>query len=264
MSDSNIPSKRDKPGGGEPLLSFARGLRVIEVFSRTTAPQSMADIAKLTQLPRATVRRILMTLEDMGYALEYGKKYQLTPKILTLAQAYLASAQLPQIVQPILEETTKQTGEASSFGVLEGVNVIYVARSAEEKMRIMSSSLHVGSTLAAYCTSMGRAILSQLPRAEQIALLERSNLVRHTPYTLVDINDILKTLDDDRANGYSIVNQELELGLCSIAVPVKNRNNQVVGALNISTHALRTDPDELKEKYLMHLLSALESIRLHL
>lgn len=262
MVDSDIPSRRDKPGGDEPLLSFARGLKVIEVFSRTNAPQSMADIAKLTQLPRATVRRILMTLEDTGYALENGRQYQLTPKILTLAQAYLASAQLPQAVQPVLEETTRQTGEASSFGVLEGVNIIYVARSAEEKMRIMSNSLHVGSTLAAYCTSMGRSILSQLSRAEQIAILEQSSIIQHTPYTLVDINDILETLDNDRANGYSIVNQELELGLCSIAVPVKNRNNQVVGALNISTHALRTDPDELKEKYLPYLQSALKLIHL--
>lgn len=262
MANVGISAESEKRLEGNLLLSFARGLTVIETFSQTNAPQSMADLAKLTKLPRATIRRILLTLENSGYVLESDKKYQLTPKVLTLAQAYLASANLPQAMQPILEDITKQTGESSSFAVLDETTIIYVARSSEERMRIMSSSLHVGSTLPAYCTSMGRAILSQLHRDKQLDILEKSHIVRHTEHTLVDIQEILNVLDADRINGYSFVNQELELGLCSIAVPVKSRDNKVLGSLNISTHVLRTDPAKVKDKYLPFLKAALKMINL--
>ncbi|MCQ9616160.1 helix-turn-helix domain-containing protein [Paenalcaligenes niemegkensis] len=262
MANADTSPTSKKRNESELLLSFARGLAVIEVFSRTNAPQSMAEIAKMTKLPRATVRRILFTLKDLGYALEDDKKYCLTPKILTLAQAYLVSSCLPRTIQPILEDITKHTGESSSFAVLEDTNIIYVARSSEEKMRIMSGSLHVGSTLPAYCTSMGRAILSQLSKNEQLGILKASNIIRHTEYTLINLDDILETLDNDRINGYSIVNQELELGLCSISVAVKSRDNKVLGSLNISTHVLRTDPTQVREKYLPYLESALKMISL--
>ncbi|MFA7436629.1 IclR family transcriptional regulator C-terminal domain-containing protein [Castellaniella sp.] len=242
------------------LLSFARGIAVMEVFSRHHAPLSMADIARRTRLPRATIRRILITLRNLGYVLEIDRKYRLTPKILTLAQGYLASSGFPAALQPILEDITAQTGESSSFAVLDGTEIIYVARSAEEKMRIMSNSLHVGSTLPAYCTSMGRAILAQLPRHRQAAILQASNRLRHTEHTVVDVDALLKILAADQANGYSIVNQELETGLCAIAVPVMAHDAGVAGAINISTHVLRTDPGDVRRTYLPVLQAALKMI----
>src|SRR5690606_21480152 len=118
--------------------SFARGLAVIEAFSRSRTPLSMAELARLTDLPRATVRRILITLKGLGYVLEHDRKFQLTPRILTLAEGFLATADYPQAIQPVLEDITRQTGESSSFAVLDGADIIYVARSSEEKLRIMS------------------------------------------------------------------------------------------------------------------------------
>lgn len=244
------------------LLSFARGLAVLEVFARSRTALSMADLARRTGLPRATVRRILITLKTLGYAVEYDRKFQLTPKILTLAEGFLATADYPQAIQPVLEEITRRTGESSSFAVLEGTDIIYVARSSEEKLRIMSSSLHVGSTLPAFCTSMGRAIISHLPVTRQKEILAISQLMCHTPHTITDVNRLLEIFVHVKKNGYAFVNQELELGLCSIAIPVFTRSNQVLGAINISTHVLRTDPTQVEEKYLPYLRAASQMVSL--
>ncbi len=250
------------PTTGDVLLSFARGLAILETFSRSRTALSMAELARLTDLPRATVRRVLITLKTLGYVIECDRKFRLTPKILTLAEGFLAIADYPQAIQPVLEEITRRTGESSSFAVLEGTDIIYVARSSEEKLRIMSSSLHVGSTLPAFCTSMGRAILSNLPVSEQRKILAASTLTRHTPHTITEPDALMAIFARDKANGYAFVNQELELGLCSIAIPVFAQDGQVLGALNISTHALRTNPAQVEEKYLPYLRAALQMVSL--
>lgn len=243
------------------LSTLIRGLKVLEAFSDIAEPQSAADIARITDLPRATTGRILTTLFNAGYVSYENKRYELTPKILLLSQSYLASNNLPDLVRPTLEHITAQSDESSSLTVLSKTEVIYIARSSRKSLTITRDSVLIGSSLPAYCTSTGRVLLAALPKNEQMSILLESDLKAHTDYTVTDVTELLALLDQTQKDGFSIVDQEVELGICSIAVPVKNRRNEVVAALNISTHTLRTPSEDVKDSFLGHLKSASEYLQ---
>jgi IclR family pca regulon transcriptional regulator len=230
------------------VLSLARGLKVIETFEGHTEGQSVADVARQAGLSRAAVRRLLMTLELLGYAESIGRVYRLNTRVLKLGFSYLSSTSLPAIAQPILEQVTETVHESSSLSVLDGDEIVYLARSSAK--RVMSVGLSVGSRLPAYCTSMGRVLLAALPEPEFVAHVERTHLKALTPKTVTDKTRLIEILHEVRKEGFALADEELELGLRSIAVPVRTRQNRVAAAMNVGVHAARVSCEELIQRFL--------------
>ncbi|MBY5798961.1 IclR family transcriptional regulator [Rhizobium leguminosarum] len=230
------------------VSGFARGLKVIEAFGETRQRLSIAEAAKLTELDRATVRRSLLTLAELGYADYDGKFFTLTPKILRLGHAYLSATPLPALLQPHLDHLSEKAGQSASASVLDGTDIVYIARASQR--RVMSINLTPGSRLPAYCASMGRVLLAALPESEVRAILARSELKQNTPNTKTDPEDLITEFRRVRAEGYAIIDQELEIGLCSIAVPVDNDRGETVAAINIGAPAALVPAAEMKERYL--------------
>jgi IclR family transcriptional regulator, pca regulon regulatory protein len=236
--------------GGNPdfVLSLARGLSVIEAFQTQTEGATVGDIAARTGLSRAAVRRLLITLELLGYASHNGPVYRLSSRVLRLGFSFLSSNSLSTLAAPILEEIAAALDESSSLSILEADEIVYVARSATR--RVMSVGLSIGSRLPAYCTSMGRVLLAGLPPQELAAYLKRVQLKPLTPNTISNKRALTVELNRVREQGYALVDQELELGLRSLAVPVRTRAGKVVAAMNTGVHAARVRPDDLRKRML--------------
>jgi IclR family pca regulon transcriptional regulator len=253
-----------EPGFGEDDPDFvgalARGLSVIRAFDigrRET--QTLADIARTTALPRATVRRSLLTLQALGYVASDGKHFRLTPRILSLGYAYLASTPLTRVLQPALERVSEVTHESCSASTLDGAEIVYVARAATK--RIMSVGLSVGSRLPAYCTSMGRVLLAAEPPEAARMILEGGPRPALTRHTITDLDALMQVLQATRRDGFCLVDEELEIGLRSIGVPVRNATGQVVAAINVSAQAGRVSAGDLVTSILPVLQDAAESVR---
>lgn len=208
-----------------------KGLKVIEAFSAERTRLSIAEAAEATGLDRATTRRCLLTLSEGGYADYDGKFFTLTPRVLRLGTGCLAAMPLPRIVQPILDRLSQEIGESTSVSILDDTEIVYVARAAQR--RVMSIALMPGSRLPAYCTSMGRVLLAALPPAAARDLLERSQLIARTERTITDVDRLMETLAMARAQGFAQIDQEVELGLRSLAVPLLNARGHTVAALNV-------------------------------
>lgn len=232
------------------MIGLAKGLQVIESFTPDHPRQSIAEVARATGLDRATARRCLLTLHLGGYADYDGKFFTLTPRVLRLGTACLATMPLPQIVQPLLDSLSEKVGQSSSVSILDGGEIVYVARAAQR--RVMSIGLMPGSRLPAYCTSMGRVLLAALPEDQARDLLT-APLPARTPRTLTDPALILAELACIRAQGYAVIDQEVELGLQSIAVPIRNARGKVVAAANIGVGAIHKDTAEIVAAYLADL-----------
>jgi IclR family transcriptional regulator, pca regulon regulatory protein len=233
---------RDIMGG------LAKGLTVIETFSAERPRQSIAEVALASGLDRATARRCLLTLAKQGYADYDGKFFTLTPRVLRLGTACLATMPLPQLVQPSLDRISDAMGESSSVSILDGSEIVYIARAAQKK--VMSITLMPGSRLPAYCTSMGRVMLAALPEAEAIAILTAAPLTMRTPFTVTSVPVLLDELTRVRAQGYAMIDQEVELGLRSIAVPLINARGRVVAALNFGFSAGTDMPEAAVTRHL--------------
>jgi IclR family pca regulon transcriptional regulator len=230
------------------INSFAKGLSVLEAFRAESPRQSITDVAAATGLDRATARRCLLTLHELGYADYDGKFFQLTPRVLRLGIGALAALPLPQIVQPWLDQLSERIGHSSSVSILDDTHIVYVARAAQR--RVMSVGLMPGSRLPAHCTSMGRVLLAALPDAKARGILDRADLSPRTQFSLTDPDEIMAALARVRRDGYALIDQEVELGLRSIAVPVLNSAGHVVAALNIG---LPLGPEDLVQAYLPEL-----------
>jgi IclR family pca regulon transcriptional regulator len=233
---------------------------VIRAFGDGRTELSIADVARLTGLSRAAARRCLHTLSVLGYAGGADGKYVLTPRILALGYAYLGSTPVARVAQPVLERIAETLHESSSLAVLDGFDIVYVARAATR--RILSIGLSVGSRLPADCTSMGRVLLAFADDAERARYLARVKLVRHTSRTIVDKQELRAELSRVRTAGYAIVDQELEQGLRSLAVPIRRHDHVVVAAINVGVHAGRVDSRTLARDYLPVLLDAAADISL--
>jgi IclR family pca regulon transcriptional regulator len=242
------------------VSGFARGLKVIEAFGETHRRLSIAEAAKLTALDRATVRRSLLTLSELGYADYDGKFFTLTPKILRLGHAYLAATPLPAIIQPHLDQLSERAGQSASASVLDGTEIVYIARASQR--RVMSINLTPGSRLPAFCASMGRVLLAALPEAEARAILAQTELKPNTPNTKTDPEVLIAEFHRVRDQGYALIDQELEIGLCSIAVPVENDRGQMVAAVNIGAPAALVPASEMVERYLPLLRETQKALRL--
>ncbi|SMX51253.1 IclR family transcriptional regulator domain-containing protein [Actibacterium lipolyticum] len=234
------------------IASLAKGLNVIEAFSAETPKMSITDVAAKTGLDRATARRCLLTLNSLGYADYDGKFFTLTPRVLRLGMGALAALPLPQIVQPWLDQLSARIGHSASASILDETEIVYVARAAQR--RVMSIGLMPGTRLPAHCTSMGRVLLAALPEGEARAIVERSDLTPRTPLSLTDPDAVMARIAQVRADGYAIIDQEVELGLRSIAVPIRNAHGQTVAALNTGMAAVHAEASELATLYLEELL----------
>jgi IclR family pca regulon transcriptional regulator len=245
---------------GDPdfMQSLARGLDVLAAFSTLEAPYTVSQIAQRTGLARPVVRRCLHTLVKQGFVAETQHRYEVLPRVLLLSGSYLGAKSLPALAQPTLERLRDLVGESSSLGVLDDEEVIYVARAPADK--IISISLHVGTRLPAYCTSLGRVLLAALEPEERDRILAKTNLLRRTPRTIVDSAQLKDEIATAARRGYAIVEHELELGLRSLAVPVHNRSGRVLAALNIGASTARVAPGDMEAKMLPHLLDAATTI----
>ena len=257
MNSQTTETKDHKPSDSY-VQSFARGLEVIRSFSAATPEQTLSEVAAQTGLTRAGARRILLTLQTLGYVATDGKLFRLSPRILDLGFAYLSSLPLWNLAEPVMEDLVEEVRESSSAAVLDGLDIVYVLRVPTHK--IMRTTLGVGSRLPACWTSMGRVLLAGLPDDELQARLQGLRMERFTEHTTTDGDTLLAHIRHARQQGWSLVNQELEEGLISIAAPLTNRTGQTVAALNISGQANRTSAAMMQESLLPALLRAARSI----
>ena len=239
--------------------AFAKGLRVLEAFGADSPRMSISEAARVTGLDRATARRCLLTLHHEGYADYDGKFFSLTHKALRLGMGALTALALPQMVQPWLDQLTEQIGQSCSVAILDETEIVYVARAAQR--RVMSIGLMPGSRLPAYCTSMGRVLLAALPEEDAMARIEASDLTPRTPRSLTDPDDIMARVRDARALGYALVDQEIELGLRSIAVPLVNARGKTIAALNSGMAAVQETAQDLVTLYLPQLQKVQSGLR---
>jgi IclR family pca regulon transcriptional regulator len=229
------------PGPGDQFVqSLARGLEVIVAFDADHPEMTLAQVAQRTGYSRATARRFLHTLVELGYMRTDGKSFALTPQVLGLGTAYLSGLGLPQIAQPHLEALSAQVGESTSVAVLDGTDIVYVARVATR--RIMSVGIAVGTRFPAYATSMGRVLLAALDDAALDAVLERTDLRPLTPRTIHEPAELRRELERVRAQGWALVDQELERGLTSMAAPILDGRGTAVAALNVSAATMDDTP----------------------
>ena len=251
-------AERIEAWSGDPnfMTSLARGIAVIRAFTQQKRRLTISQLSQRTGIPRAAVRRCLYTLAQLGYVnAGEGKDFSLSPRILSLGHAYLSSTSLSNAAQPLLDRLSDVLHESSSIALLEGDEILYVARSSTNR-RIMSVDLGLGTRLPAYCTSMGRVLLAHLPTSDQDAYLARVKLVRHTSRTIMTPEKLRWELEAICRAGFAIVDQELEIGLRSIAVPVRDQAGKVVAAMNIGTHASRVTLAEMEKSFLPELTSA--------
>lgn len=241
------------------IAGLEKGLAVIEAFDQEQTRLSMTEVAQRTGLTRAAARRYLLTLTQLGYMSYDGRMFSITPKVLRLGQSYLHSARLPRIVHPQLHKLAHALQEASCAGVLDANDVICIG--ATTAGRVVSATLQPGTRVPAYCTANGRVLLSGLAQEQVDHWLERQTLEALTPYTVTNKERLRIEIARARAQGFAAVDQELELGLRTISVPLKNLRGDNVAALNVSVHAARMSMNELQERCLPALLQAQAQIR---
>jgi IclR family pca regulon transcriptional regulator len=238
-------------GNPDFVLSLARGLAVIEAFQDQQAGVTVAEVAARTGLSRAAVRRLLITLELLGYASHSGSVYRLGPRVLRLGFSFLSSYSLAALASPILEELSSEFHESCSLSILEDDEIVYVARSATK--RIMSVNLFLASRLPAYCTSMGRVLLAALPKSDLEQYFKRVSLKPFTARTIVSKPALRAEIDRVREQGYALIDEELELGLRALAVPIVTRSGQTVAAMNTGVHVSRVTQKAMLNRFLPRL-----------
>jgi IclR family pca regulon transcriptional regulator len=266
VKSASRPAEVDRGGdfaayAGHPdfMLSLARGLLVIASFEGHHEGRSIVEISQSTGLSRASIRRILLTLESLGYVERNRQVHRLKTQVLRLGFSYLSSSSVIEAARPVLERITEQLRESASMAMLDGDQIVYVARSAAS--RVLSAGLSVGSRLPAYCTSMGRVLLASLPDRELEAYLRELKPKPFTPKTITRIPQLKKAILSVRKDGYAIVDEELEAGLRSIAVPVSTRTDRVVAAINVGTHVSRVDRSALIQLCLPALQDGAHALR---
>jgi len=243
--------EKEKPN--EFIQSFANGLTIIGAFDAENPKMTLSEVAAKCDMTRAMARRLLWTLEKLGYVENAGRLFYLRPKILELGYAYLSSQRLITVAQPIMERLTEQVQESCSMSVLDGLDIVYVIRIPTR--RIMKISLGVGTRLPAWATSMGRVLLGGLEEAELDQYLAKIHPTSLTEYTVTDKKQLKKIIQDTKKQGWGTVNQELELGLCSAAVPILNTLGKPIAAINIGTPSTAQAMETLTAQYLPALLN---------
>ncbi|MFZ0014661.1 MAG: IclR family transcriptional regulator C-terminal domain-containing protein [Acidimicrobiia bacterium] len=240
------------------IQSLERGLAVINSFSRDHNPQTLSEVAIRTGLTRATARRVLLTLSELGYVDQDGRDFTLTPRVLDLGYSFLSSFRVVEMAEPFMERLVEEVRESSSMSVLDGAEIVYVARVPTS--RIMTIALALGSRLPAYPTSMGRVLLAGLPDDDLGQYMAATTFERLTPHTVTNRRRLRAIVEETRENGYALVDQELEEGVRSIAAPIKNGRGETIAAMNVSCHASRIDVDRMLDEFRPKLIATATEI----
>jgi IclR family transcriptional regulator, pca regulon regulatory protein len=244
------------------VQSLERGLAVIRAFGAERPELRLSDVARETGLTRAAARRFLLTLVRLGYVRQDGNTFSLRPRVLELGYAYLSALSLPEVAMPHMESLVAEVNESSSVAVLDDLDIVYVARVPTQ--RIMTITIAVGTRLPAYATSMGRVLLAGLDRDALEERLERMGIERLTPTTVPDLGTLRQRIDGVRDAGWAAVDQELEQGVRSAAVPIRDATHGVAAALNVSVHATRMTMQALRRQVVPRLLRTAEAIEVDL
>jgi IclR family transcriptional regulator, pca regulon regulatory protein len=258
-SEDGITTAADARSERNFVQSLDRGLSVIRALSVPGPGLTLADVARETGLARAAARRFLLTLHELGYVRVDDRRFSLTPRVLELGYSYLSSLSLPEVAQPHLRDLVQRVNESSSVSVLDGFDVVYVAR--EPTRRIMTVSISVGTRFPAYATSMGRVLMSGLAEAVLDEFLARAELLPLTGSTVTDPASLKQEIARVRERGWAMVDQELETGLRSVAAPIRDPRGKVVAAVNLSAHASRTTLEAMRRELLpplQHTAGAIE------
>jgi IclR family pca regulon transcriptional regulator len=245
---SSRPHHRDDK---EFMTTLAKGLAVLGAFGRERPTMTLSEAAQIAELSRAAARRVLRTLTALGYVEQVGHVFSLSPRIVELGFAYLSTQSWVDRAIPLMRELSERLGESCSAAILQGDEIIYVARITAR--RIMSTALAVGSRLPAFHTALGRAQLGFLDEAEIWRRLMSRRIEAYTPYTITDVHALFERVRQDQEQGFSIVDEELERGLRALAVPVLDRSGQAITAINLSTHSTRTTRNEMRDRFLPEL-----------
>lgn len=238
----------------EYMATLAKGLAVLSAFGEERPTMTLSEAAAAAGLSRATARRILRTLADLGYVVQDGRAFALAPRILEIGFRYLSTQSWIDRALPLMKAISESLGESCSASILQGTEIVYVARVPTH--RIMSTALTVGSRLPAFHTSMGRIQLGFLSEDEIWRRLRSVKIEAYTPSTIVDLRALVERVREDHRQGFSIVDEELERGLRSIAVPLTSRSGKTVAALNVSANSNRTTRNEMRERFLPRLNEA--------
>lgn len=257
-TDQVVKDASPKDASPDYVQSLARGLSVIKAFGAENPRRTLSDVARATGLTRATARRFLLTLTELGYVRTDGSRFWLTPRVLELGYSYLSALSLPEVARPHLESLAQKVHESTSVSVLDHDDVVYVARVPVN--RIMTVTITLGTRFPAYATSMGRVLLAGLPEGELDDYLARADLTPITGTTAHTRDTLRAELDRVRRDGFCIVDQELEEGLRSLAAPIRDASGAVVAAVNISTHAARYPIDTLRDRLVPALVSTADEI----
>ena len=254
MSSTKSPDNQER----DYVQSLSRGLTVLQAFNAERPAMTLADMSRATGLTRATARRLLHTLVTLGFVCTDGRTFELTPRVLDLGFAYVSSLQLPDIAQPFMEALSDRVHESVSASVLDGTQIVYVAR--VNTQRIMGISLAIGSRLPAAWTSMGRVLLAGLTDAQLEEFLDRLVVAGLTAHSITDIDVLRAEVHAVRGQGYALIDQELEEGIRSVAAPLRDRRGRTLAAVNVGTHAARVTLKELRGVILPDLLETARSI----
>jgi IclR family transcriptional regulator, pca regulon regulatory protein len=258
-SENNGTSPGERPSEDkEYIAGLEKGLSIIEAFGLRNTALTLSEAAEITGHSRASARRSLLTLQRLGYVESDGKYFRLAPRVLRLGHAYVTSNPLSKMVQPILEAISERSHESSSLAVLDGTDVVFVARAATR--RSLSNGLGLGSRLPAYAAATGRVLLAALPPEEAALALKRSRRIPLTPHTRTEIPELLALLDEVRRQGYAVSNEELELGLRSIAVPIRDPEGRAIASMSIVASVARHSLENMLDTLLPQLESARRSL----
>ena len=244
------------------VQSLSRGLTVLEAFNAERPAMTLADMSRATGLTRATVRRLLLTLVALGFVCTDGRTFELTPRVLDLGFAYVSSLQLPDIAQPFMEALSDRVHESVSASVLDGSQIVYVAR--VNTQRIMGISLAIGSRLPAAWTAMGRVLLAGLGDLQLDEFLDGLVVSGPTPQSINNLDALRSEILTVRGQGYALIDQELELGIRSVSAPLRDRRGRTLAAINVGTHAARVTLKELRGVILPDLLATARNIEAQL
>lgn len=246
-TDSATRTKEER----EYVAGLEKGLSIIEAFGIKNKPLTLSEAAEITGHSRASARRSLLTLQKLGYVEHEDRHFRLAPRVLRLGHAYLTSTALARTIQPTLEAISERTKESTSFAVLDGFDAVFVARAATR--RSLSNGLGLGSRLPAYGAATGRVLLASLPPEEAELRLSRMARNKLTPHTRVEITELLDYFNEIRRQGYAVSNEELELGVRSLAVAVKDHKGETVGAISIVSSTSRRSLADMLENLLPEL-----------
>src|SRR3954453_15951460 len=260
--DHRMPKLKRENGEGRAtdfVESLDRGLRLLQKFGAASGPMTLSDLARAADLPRATARRILFTLERGGFVATDGKLFTLTPHVLRLAASYLSSSQVVTVLQPVLDRIASAAQEISSLSVLDGEEVVFIARGSPA--RVFSAGLDIGYRLPAFCTSVGRVMLGQFDDADLVQRLAKMKREPMTPHTVTDPKRLYAAIIADRAQGYSLVDREAEPGFRSISVPIRRYDGAIIAAINMGAHVDRISTNEMIDRFLPLLREGADSVK---